>query len=516
MFEKVIKFWSENTCLNFKQVLQSRCSKKQSTPAIRLYSSSYYKEHFGIDKSEACTRVTLGIGDWESVHKIIMNVLGMMSYTYRNDSAQYISLNEENLEAFQTPFYIVLRDILASYYRCHGKTPVLPTPFDYLSKQLPYSAEFGNTDMLPAYVTREPRHQYLLDYHWAASVDPTFYDVMVINTLYKCPAEWAAACKSAVPKCKNHGYLLKTCRCHCPPGFSGDTCQTKSGRMFPLQPAAYEIKVSSDKTYDFASLNLKTVNIANANRRFNHHIFIIIYIEPKKATHLPSVSLVLPFEEVGKKFGPLIADRMPSDCNGGMRLLWGSGNRLACDCLSSLVTNEPPDEVRVFRGRRPKMGLTLINNVGLRFDSPVLTELTSQFRMTAKFRAPPDFSVIMKPSSKPTPADTDSGGTGGGEGGGVFGGEGGGGGGENTQGVSGNNSDTGDLIGVTGAAMTNSSPATTSLLAVLVPQLLLLLLFCLLLLLCWRRRRGKPKTQKKQPEADEEYDSSSGSEDSED
>ena len=545
MFEEVINFWAENTCLTFKKGQQSRCSKKQSSPAIMLYSNGYSTEHFGIDKSKSCTKMSLGAGDRDIVHKLVMNVLGMLSYTYRKDSAKYISMNEENLRALLKVNVRELRAVLKTYHRCHGKTQVLPTPFDFLSKQMPFSTELGNKlETRPVYVTRDPRHQYLLDYHSAASVEPTFYDVLVINTLYKCPAEWAAACGSSAPSCKNHGYLLKTCRCRCPPGFSGDTCQTKSGPMFPLQPAAYEITVSTDHTYDFSSLNLKTANIADADSYFQFYIFIIIHIKPKKATHLPSVSLVLPFNEVGKKLGPITTKLMrylgTADCLAGLRLLWGSGDRLACDCLSSLVNNEPAAEARVFRGRQPKMGMTLINNLDRTFKRQKLglTKLTSQFRLLAEFRPPADLKVAKKPGSNPVPAGPGSGGGigggGGSGGGGAGGGAGGGSGGDEAGGGGGvggvfgsgaNGSDSDTLTAVTGAAMTDAFGGRSGLglLAVLGPLGVILLALCLFLLLCRRKRRKKRRLDEetddeteKQDDTGEEDDSEDGSEDSED
>ncbi|KAF0290206.1 hypothetical protein FJT64_011582 [Amphibalanus amphitrite] len=493
--QDVFKFWAENTCLTFQMQSTVDCAaERQPVMALRDADPT---ERYGVDLGKPCMVTSLGRGDLDDAHRELLGVLGVLPYTLRKDADRYVSTNEENLKSYIRTRDPLLRADLRSLHRCRGQTAMLPTPFDLLSRaMISPRALLDRLETRPVFVTVERRHQYLLQLGAAAGRGPTFYDVMAVNLLYKCPAEWAAACAAAgeAPRCQNHGYLLKSCKCRCAPGFAGDQCQTRTGPLFPLQPGSFELNVTAARSYDLATLNLQGAELAGGSSSFKYYVFVIVNVLPKAPEQLASVSLVLPFDKVGGPLGRLSEKLLKylstTDCLDGLRLLWGSGRRLRCECLSSLVNNEPADTARVLRARRPRVGLTLINCLGRTFPAePRLSGLTSEFRLLVQFRAPGALSVADRPGARPAPV--------GGDGGAADNG---------TEIVGGGGTGTAALRGpLAGAGL--------GVAAVTGPLGVLLLLACLLLLLLGRRSRRR---RGRQPPAEEQSDTDSDSGDESD
>ena len=62
-----------------------------------------------------------------------------------------------------------------------------------------------------------------------------------------------AACPgTSLTDCKNEGYIGKNCKCVCPPGTSGDKCQTKTGDYYGKNITKLYYQVTENSLYIFS------------------------------------------------------------------------------------------------------------------------------------------------------------------------------------------------------------------------------------------------------------------------
>lgn len=461
--EKLMRGFSDSTCLNIKKEKSPVCDSKEH-PMISFRTPL---PNTGCGQFFLCNGIGIGGCPQHVSNNIVMIRLGLTLYKYRGDANKYIYFNDENVMVGTDPFHLRIHDsAISEYHACVNHTLMLPLPFDFLSSLMDDSRQMADwTETRPNMVTVDPRNQYLLDYHVVANLPLTHFDKLAINTLYKCTADWASDCKKngkEAPKCKNFGYISKQCHCLCSPGFTGATCENKIGRMFPLQKGAYEIEIKDPQVYDFRTLNMKPVDSPSD---LKHFVYVTVLIRPSIAGALPSVKVFLPFENAMKTLNELQDDIVKQmsriDCARGPRMLWGDSDhrRLACECFSTLVANEKPEDSRLFRSRHPRMAMTLINGISQTYyDKPLLSVQTSEFQLTVEFSKPkwPNATNRQKAEGSSTPSD---------------------------------------LISVTGATSAMTA-AGGSMIGLIVAAVLLMLLCCLLLFFLKRRKR--------KPEEDEE------------
>ena len=412
-FEAQVKIYTDQTCLTFEKVelpaedkVVEWCSfkmvKRKQDRLLYLMSREGGASPTGINSNgPRCEQLLhFPAGYRKENYFLIAGSLGLMEPFNRPDFKNYVSLNLENFEK--------LGDLgfLRAVFKCLGKAIALPIPFDGMSVMLMNPDWYSREGNRPVFVTMDPKQQYLLDYRHRGQLPPSFFDILTVNTLYKCATSWESSCKASgkeTPKCKNYGYVTKDCTCRCAPSFSGKTCEDRTGDHlpYPTQNGAFSIKIKDDGRYDLGKLlPLKTASLPEAHPDFKYNVFVLVKIRPTKRDLLPSIRTFLPFREVGGLLVQL-ADKIISridqlDCEKAMRLLWGSINvdghrRLACECTSVLATNEPEENSRVLRGRRPNMTITLVNNLGLDFRRELFTVETSKLVLIAEFHPAPNF-----------------------------------------------------------------------------------------------------------------------------
>ena len=412
-FEAQVKIYTDQTCLTFEKMklppedkVVEWCSfqmvEKKDQRLLYLMSREGGASPTGIKSNgPRCEQLLyFPAGYRKENYFLLAGSLGLMEPFNRPDFKNYVSSNLENFEKLGD------RGFLRAVFKCLGKAIALPIPFDGMSVMLMNPDWYSREGNRPVFVAMDPKQQYLLDYRHRGQLPPSFFDILTVNTLYKCMSSWESSCKASgkeAPKCKNYGYVTKDCTCRCAPSFSGETCEKRTGDHlpYPTQNGAFSIEITDDGKYDLGKLlSLKTASVPGAHPDFKYNVFVLVKVRPTERDQLPSIRVFLPFREVGAlleaKADKFISRIDQLDCEKAMRLLWGSINadghrRLACECTSVLASNEPEENSRVIRGRRSNMTITLVNNFGLDFRSEEFTVKTSKLVLLAEFHPAPNF-----------------------------------------------------------------------------------------------------------------------------
>ncbi|XP_018011358.1 protein SpAN [Hyalella azteca] len=96
-------------------------------------------------------------------------------------------------------------------------------PYDYSSVMQYYSTAFSVNNK-ETMVAKEPFGQLFLNLNTLNNF--SFMDKRIANLQYKCIALNLKKCGVAADPCKNYGYFGTSCKCVCPPGTSGTSCET--------------------------------------------------------------------------------------------------------------------------------------------------------------------------------------------------------------------------------------------------------------------------------------------------
>ena len=381
LFNEAVNAWSKSTCVTFTKLADGECSKKASHGGICVQNSGNCWSMIGNIFSFTKAYQQLSIGDlcelYAAVHEM-GHALGMHHTMARTDRDSFISVNYENFEVkFDSKISIEasLKKDWSQGAMCkkgQGFESSTPLPYDYRSVMQYGQSDFGDDDYRMIFAAKDPRYQYMFDYSRSGGYLQSHYDLLLINTIYKCSKKWAAACKSP-PKCQNHGYLQKDCKCACAAGFQGASCEKKHGSLFPpLDRAKALIDDHRAGYYNFKKRGMHTNNHNYPLSRFIYYQYATMYLRGRDKTTMVSVRVFEP-EEVAQSYSmkafqvsSFFTDMNSRDCEYGMLFYWGdySRGRVRTECISTFITNEPKSNALMLRAKTNVVGIVIIGKLG--------------------------------------------------------------------------------------------------------------------------------------------------------
>ncbi|KAB7507080.1 Protein SpAN [Armadillidium nasatum] len=209
-----IEHWETYTCLRFTRVNTSN-SKSAHIIFKKLKgcrSSVGRKEEPGqvVSIGETCNKVGI------VVHEI-GHALGFYHEIRRSDRDDFVVINYEN----------ILEEERFNFDKMDSVSESVPYDLSSIMHYSPLEwSENGKTTV----ATRDPMLQGIVG-GWKVnqSLGLSHRDKLIANIAYGCIDKWLAECKLESDHCKGEGYLGASCKCICPPGRTGDFCETEIG-----------------------------------------------------------------------------------------------------------------------------------------------------------------------------------------------------------------------------------------------------------------------------------------------
>ncbi|XP_071091216.1 protein SpAN-like [Haliotis cracherodii] len=219
---KAIHYWEQNTCLRFlkhgtKEYRSSNYNHRAIVSfgtgrgcASRVgYSRGFLKVY--LNERYCMRRGTI-------VHEI-GHAIGFFHEQARADRRDHVTVNKQNVRGGRMINFVIIRGLAnrASYD---------------LGSIMHYGPKFFSKN---GRRTISPK-LHLLTFLMGQRRKLSFYDLQEVNQAYKC----AASCTNA-PSCENGGFLLKSCRCHCPDGLAGSRCQNINSRYSEEKSGVFQV-----------------------------------------------------------------------------------------------------------------------------------------------------------------------------------------------------------------------------------------------------------------------------------
>ncbi|XP_068206505.1 protein SpAN-like [Palaemon carinicauda] len=209
---KAMTIWEGQTCVKFHQIDDDNYSR----PYIRIIEGRGCWSHVG---RTGRSGQELSIGSSCYREGIILHELGhslgLFHEQSRSDRSDYIQVNYTNVRAGKE----------VNFFK--EETNNYDVPYDY-SSIMHYDTTAFSKNGRPTVVTLTPAMQIYI----GQRKHLTFRDISVVNHMYKCIDIWRNSCNSSIT-CQNDGYLGSNCSCICPPGVSGEFCQTYEQSYYP-------------------------------------------------------------------------------------------------------------------------------------------------------------------------------------------------------------------------------------------------------------------------------------------
>ncbi|GMR39032.1 hypothetical protein PMAYCL1PPCAC_09227 [Pristionchus mayeri] len=201
-----IKFWESHTCVRFQENGGGRAR-------VRFINGNGCYAMIGKTGGEQV--ISIGYGcDWiGTIAHEIEHTLGVWHTQARYDRGNYVSINAWN----------VLPNQLYNFNtQAQSYTNLFGIPYEFGSVMHYAENDFARDRSRSTIVAKNGYERFQ---HSMSNYLPTFYDIKLINTYYKC--------YDACPRkfnCQNGGMQdVNNCnRCKCPPGFSGTYCESIS------------------------------------------------------------------------------------------------------------------------------------------------------------------------------------------------------------------------------------------------------------------------------------------------
>ncbi|XP_041369597.1 blastula protease 10-like [Gigantopelta aegis] len=172
------------------------------------YKFSSNRMFYSLDSEKA---VRQAMDHWEKY--TCLQFLG----TIVHELGHVIGFYHEHARSDRDQFVRIIANNIKYAYRFNFVKAKLSTneaPYD-LASDMHYGSKFFSKSGGNTIVAKDPFLQFLMGRRFGLS----FYDIQEANKAYNCSAQCGG-----LPACKNGGFLLKDCTCHCPDGLVGVTC----------------------------------------------------------------------------------------------------------------------------------------------------------------------------------------------------------------------------------------------------------------------------------------------------
>uniref|UniRef100_A0A914VNM1 Zinc metalloproteinase n=1 Tax=Plectus sambesii TaxID=2011161 RepID=A0A914VNM1_9BILA len=201
---EAMKFWEDNTCLNFEPAKATDIDGLYFVNAGGCWSS--------LGKQGGMQPVGIGYGCAFmaiAAHEIA-HALGFYHEQSRYDRDSFVQINTQYIAAGMEQNF--LKATVA-------EMSTFTTPYDYGSLMHYTSDSFTNNAAYPTITALDSAYQQAM----GQRKGPSFYDVREMNEFYNCNA----LCASSTTVCQNGGYRdPRNCaKCKCPDGFGGQFCE---------------------------------------------------------------------------------------------------------------------------------------------------------------------------------------------------------------------------------------------------------------------------------------------------
>ncbi|GMT24128.1 hypothetical protein PFISCL1PPCAC_15425 [Pristionchus fissidentatus] len=209
-----IEFWQNNTCIRFKENGVGR-------DRIRFIAGNGCWSMIG--KTGGEQQVSIGYGcDWMgTIAHELEHAFGVWHTQARYDRGYYVAVNAWNIQKYQLHNFDTQSD---------KNSDNLQIPYEFGSVMHYFENDFAIDRSKPTLVTRTGYERFQ---NSMSNYLPSFYDIKLINTYYKCydNCRWKIQCSNGgMQDVNNCGY------CKCPAGYSGRYCEYTVSNTYIIHP----------------------------------------------------------------------------------------------------------------------------------------------------------------------------------------------------------------------------------------------------------------------------------------
>ena len=426
VFEKAVKTWSDNTCIKFAKKSPNKCKINLGYAAVCVGNFGGCFSHLGnkYNRYKESQQMSVQPHACEMVaaaHEF-GHALGLCHEMARADRDKFIHVLYHHIDLDTNK--LTEKDIRGKWYQgsqCNADQMYdAPKPYDSMSLMQYGTSDFAMDDQRPVYLHKNPHYQYMFDYHRKAGYVQSHFDNLVVNMGYKCLPKWKKRCEESgksVPKCENYGYAGRDCKCICPTGFSGSTCATKTGPMFPvLDRAKTMLDITKEGIVDLKGKGMHDENHNYPLASFTRWQFITVIIRSGAETRI-SVEVAQNFESVKRYFSLSQSTWLKAgayECEYGVHVYVGHSEaaKVRVECISSMVNNEPKEYHTVLRSRTNALDIIGVGGWATCYNGgPPVTRKAMEFQFTVSFLDRPEDRLSTKQKLPGQAGGTAEGGT---------------------------------------------------------------------------------------------------------